>query len=180
MIWRSILSRYPTIMFNNFFYSRKQLFAQMSTIVFFVNCDTIVIYKKGLVTPYHEIPVNTMNFFYIFLVKQRKFSSGISDFFPLSYTHFFFYLGFLSRTFTIHRTAGEGGGHSINSSSLLLPASQTLGKEPVRVFPLFQVHSLICGVFKRVNCLRFLFSLFSVLKTWFILNHVFYPLNQFL
>ena len=28
--------------------------------------------------------------------------------------NFFFYLGFVSRTFTNHRTASEGGGHSIN------------------------------------------------------------------
>ena len=28
---------------------------------------------------------------------------------------FIFYLGFLSRTFTIHRTAGEGGGYLFNS-----------------------------------------------------------------
>ena len=39
---------------------------------------------------------------------------------------FFFYVGFLSRTFTNHRTAGEGGGHFINSSLPLPPASQTL------------------------------------------------------
>ena len=39
---------------------------------------------------------------------------------------FFFYLGFLSRTFTKHRIAGEGGGHFFNSSLLLPPASQTL------------------------------------------------------
>ena len=39
---------------------------------------------------------------------------------------FFFYLGFLSRTFTIHRTAGEGGGYLFNSSLPLPPASQTL------------------------------------------------------
>ena len=38
----------------------------------------------------------------------------------------FFYLGFLSRTFTVHRTAGEGGGHLFNSSLPLPPASQTL------------------------------------------------------
>ena len=46
-------------------------------------------------------------------------SKAIKDF-------FFFYLGFLSRTFTNHRTAGEGGGHFFNSSKLLPPASQTL------------------------------------------------------
>ena len=39
---------------------------------------------------------------------------------------FFSYLGFLSRTFTIHRTAGEGGGYLFNSSLPLPPASQTL------------------------------------------------------
>ena len=36
---------------------------------------------------------------------------------------FFFYVGFLSRTFTKHRTAGEGGEHFINSSLPLPPAS---------------------------------------------------------
>ena len=39
---------------------------------------------------------------------------------------FFFYLGFLLRTFTNHRTAEEGGGHFFNSSLPLPTASQTL------------------------------------------------------
>ena len=39
---------------------------------------------------------------------------------------FFFYLGFLSRTFANHSTAGEGGGHFFFSSLPLPPASQTL------------------------------------------------------
>ena len=39
---------------------------------------------------------------------------------------FFFYLGFLSRTFTIHGTAGEGGGYLFDSSLPLPAASQTL------------------------------------------------------
>ena len=43
---------------------------------------------------------------------------------------FFFYLGFLSRTFTNHRTAGEGGGHFSNSSLPLPPASQALRHQP--------------------------------------------------
>ena len=43
---------------------------------------------------------------------------------------FFSYLGFLSRTFTIHRTAGEGGGYLFNSSLPLPPASQTLRHQP--------------------------------------------------
>ena len=37
---------------------------------------------------------------------------------------FFFYLGYLSRTFTNHRT--EGGGYLFNSSLPLPPASQTI------------------------------------------------------
>ena len=43
---------------------------------------------------------------------------------------FFFYLGFLSKTFTIHRTAGEGGGYPFNSSLPLPPSSQTLRHQP--------------------------------------------------
>ena len=39
---------------------------------------------------------------------------------------FFFYVGFLSRTFTIPNAAGEGGGYLFNSSLPLPSASQTL------------------------------------------------------
>ena len=39
---------------------------------------------------------------------------------------FFFYWGFISRPFTNHRTAGEGGGHFFNSSLPIPPALQTL------------------------------------------------------
>ena len=39
---------------------------------------------------------------------------------------FFFYLDFLSRTFTNHRTSGEVGGHFIHSSLPLPPASKAL------------------------------------------------------
>ena len=45
-------------------------------------------------------------------------------------TPFFFYVGFLSRTFTNHRAAGEGGGYFINSSLPFPPASQTLRYQP--------------------------------------------------
>ena len=43
---------------------------------------------------------------------------------------FFFYLGFLSRTSTNHRTAGEGGGYFFNSSLPLPPTSQTPRHQP--------------------------------------------------
>ena len=41
MRWFSILSKYPIITFNNFFYNRKQLLTQMSAIVFFVNFHVV-------------------------------------------------------------------------------------------------------------------------------------------
>ena len=43
---------------------------------------------------------------------------------------FFLYLGFLSRPFANHRTAGERGGHFFNSSLPLPPDSQTLRHQP--------------------------------------------------
>ena len=43
-----------------------------------------------------------------------------------SMRNLFFYVGFLSETFTNHRTVKEGRGHFINSSLSLPPASQTL------------------------------------------------------
>ena len=42
--------------------------------------------------------------------------------------YFFFCLGFLSRTFMIHRIAGEEEGYFINSPVPLAPASQTLAR----------------------------------------------------
>ena len=45
----------------------------------------------------------------------------------LSFLFFVFsYLGFLSRTFTIHKTAGEGTGFFLNTSVPLLPVLQIL------------------------------------------------------
>ena len=43
----------------------------------------------------------------------------------------FFYLDFLSGTFTIHRKPEKGGGYLFNSSLPLPPASQTLRQQPV-------------------------------------------------
>ena len=40
--------------------------------------------------------------------------------------YIFYYLGFLVRTFAIHRTAWEGRDISLKSSLTLPPASQTL------------------------------------------------------
>ena len=91
MRWRFILSKYPIITFNNLFYSRKQFLTQISTIIFFINRVTIVTYKKkGLITLYHEIAADTMTFLDVLFVELKKFSSGISDFFPLPHTRSFY------------------------------------------------------------------------------------------
>ena len=46
--------------------------------------------------------------------------------FKLNFQDFFFYLSFLSRIFTIHRTSGEGEGYLFNSFLQFPPTSQTL------------------------------------------------------
>ena len=43
-----------------------------------------------------------------------------------NFTYDFFYLGFFSLIFTIHRTVGEGRSHLFNTSLPLYPALQTL------------------------------------------------------
>ena len=64
-------------------------------------------------------------------VKQKQLSFSSIEIFQLSFSclnsqSLFFYPGFLSWTFTIHRTAGEGGGYFFKSSLPLPRASQTL------------------------------------------------------
>ena len=60
-------------------------------------------------------------------VKFNLYSNFQGKFFLFYlFIYFFFYVGFLSRTFTNHSTAGKGGGYFINSSLPLPPASQTL------------------------------------------------------
>ena len=71
-------------------------------------------------------------------ISRKGMKSGVLSgpyVYPLSLTslysytcedQFFFCLGFLSRAFMIHKTAGEGGGCLFNSSLPLPPASQIL------------------------------------------------------
>ena len=65
-------------------------------------------------------------------LRKHKPSVPCSALLSNNYVFFllFFYLGFLSRTFTVHETAGEGGGYLFNSSLPLPPASQTLRYQP--------------------------------------------------
>ena len=63
----------------------------------------------------------------IFRLLLKHVSDHLSVLFQFVWLHiFFFYLGFLSRAFTNHRTTREGGGYFFNSSLPLPPASQTL------------------------------------------------------
>ena len=66
---------------------------------------------------------------YIFIIEYaNKFEKRLHRVktYGIQMVCFFFYLGFLSRTFTNHRTAGEGRGHFFNSSLPLPPASQAI------------------------------------------------------
>ena len=61
--------------------------------------------------------------------KTRPFNHLLQTYFVLRYS-FFFYMGFLSRPCTSHRTAGEEGGHFYNSSLPLPPALQRFRHQP--------------------------------------------------
>ena len=63
------------------------------------------------------------------LRKLAKYQTYIQIGIVLRTSMIFFYLGFLSQTFTNHRTAGEGGGHFFNSPLPLPPASQKVYRE---------------------------------------------------
>ena len=77
----------------------------------------------GIITPYSFV-CKAFNEICRFIQKRlttkiiSRVEPGKNDFScEVNKQLFFFYLGFLSRTFTNHRTAGEGGGHFFNSSS---------------------------------------------------------------
>ena len=65
-----------------------------------------------------------VNGFYPLTIFSRRLHHACL--FVLACLFFFFCLGFLSRTFTNHRTAGEEGRCFFNTSLPLAPASQTL------------------------------------------------------
>ena len=145
------------ITFNKFFYSRKQLLMQMPSVVFFANFDTIIIYKK---TFGYTIPWNRSgyyDFLDILFVDLSKFSSRISDFFPLPYTRSFRRLTgvtsfsscqtvFFDHTHVTFKSFSKGA--SAGSSSVSSHFTH-----------------FCCGFFKRLNCLRFLFFYYSP-KWW--------------
>ena len=147
MRWRSILSTYPIITFNNFFYSRKQLLTRMLKIVSLLTSIPLLFTKKGLVTPCDQIAVDTMTFLDNFFVKLSKFSSGF-----LSFTICTIVLQ-IDRNFKNEIFSSCQTVFSI-IRMLLLNLSLT---EPARVSLMFQVPSLICCVFQCLNYLRYIF-----------------------
>ena len=66
---------------------------------------------------------------YIDIILKRNKITILSQFLVKN-LKLFFWGGFLSRTFTNHRTTGEGEGYFINSSLPLPPTSQTLRHYP--------------------------------------------------
>ena len=137
MRWRSILSKYLIIMFNNFFGRRKQLLTQTS--------DTNVTYKKGFVIPYHKIAADVMTFLVILFVEPSKFSSGISGFFHLPYTRSFYRLTGTSRVKSF------SSWQTVFSITWML-LSNLSPRQPVPFSLLFRVLSLIYGALKRKKC----------------------------
>ena len=75
--------------------------------------------------------------------------------------YFFFYLGFLLRTFTNHRTAGEGGGHFFNSSLHFHPLHRhldisraiTAESSPVIVYSSIGIKSNFFRFFRSFDCI---------------------------
>ena len=91
--------------------------------------------------------ISTISMLYAF--KYIHFIEGNSDFSPKIYKRrnlfleelylcffqiFFFYVGFLSQTFTIDRTVGEGGGYFFDSSlSLFIRWEITSESSPLHI-----------------------------------------------
>ena len=69
--------------------------------------------------------------YHLFPLKSQENYRIYDNLRPIEINYFvFFYLGFLSRTFTIHRTAREWRGCFFKSSLPLPPASQALRHYP--------------------------------------------------
>ena len=118
---------------------------------FFVNFDTIVIYKKGLFKLYHEIAVDTMAFLGILFVKLSKFLSGISDLFLLPHTGSFY------------RLTGTSRVKSFSNCQTIFSDHKNLSlMELAQVSLIFWVPSLIFDVFKPLNCLSFIFTILRI------------------
>ena len=80
---------------------------------------------------------------------------------------FFFYLGFLSRTFTIHRAAGAGGGYQINSSLPFPPRftdTYTLRRGPTSAHSYNHFHNIL----RLFDVLNFPFTTSETMRDYFL------------
>ena len=147
------LEQIYNITLNNFF--RSSYLTQMSAIIFFVNFDTILLTRKGLIRPCHEIEVDTVNFLDIFFVELSKFSSGISVSFSLPYTPSF------CRLTRISRMKSFSSCQTVFFIMQMLLSNLSV-REPARVFLFYFESFFTHGGFKPLNCLRSFF--FTILR----------------
>ena len=102
---------------DTFLFGKRHLFANRPK-----NLKKLSVYGKF----YHQ-EIRWKSFYFTRQNSLKSVQNSLkSAHFWKDFFFFFFYLGFLSRTFTNHRTAGEGGGHFFNSSLPLPPASQAI------------------------------------------------------
>ena len=151
MRWRAILAYIQSTCLTAFCISAGNNSLRKFWQKFSLTLIILLFTKNGLVTPYHEIPANTMTFFW-HLVCRTKYIF-IRDIWFLS----------LPQTWSFFRLTGTSRVKSFSScqnvfySIIRMLLSNLSLRKPVRVSLLFQVPSLICGVLKCLNCLRFLF-----------------------
>ena len=102
----------------------------MSAIIFFVNFDSIAIYKKkGLVTPCHEMAADTVTFLDIFFVELSKFLSQIdknfrSEIFFTLRNNFSDHMDVIFKS--LSKRASAGGFSSVSGSFIHLWCFQAL------------------------------------------------------
>ena len=92
-------------------------------------CQSVsqIVSSRKFVLSFGKIKVRFWLFVHKFLVGlPRRLPMLRSYHLWMNLSIYIFYLGFLSRTFSNHRAAGEGGGHFFNSSLPLPPTSRAL------------------------------------------------------
>ena len=137
------LEQIYNITLNNFFHSSD--LTQMSAIVFFVNFDTILLAKKGLIRPCHEIEVDTVNFLDIFFVELSK----------LCLTIYTIVLQ-IDKNFKISRMKSFSSCQTVFFIIQMLLSNLSV-REPALVFLCYFESFLTHGGFKPLNCLRSFF-----------------------
>ena len=142
------LEQIYNITLNNFF--RSSYLTQMSAIIFFVNFDTILLTRKGLIRPCHEIEVDTVNFLDIFFVELSK----------LCLTIYTIVLQ-IDKNFKISRMKSFSSCQTVFFIIQMLLSNLSV-REPALVFLCYFESFFTHGGFKPLNCLRSFF--FTILR----------------